>query len=290
MRNEPDRLIEEDIERNSACDHIYGVHRIIREVDAIRIAEANNVTIAEVFRAALKAEIVPYRYIRNGGTISVSEQLTLAESVVAIIGLGGLGGGVAMALARIGIGTLIVVDDGVFDETNLNRQALCTSGTLGMAKTDVAVVAIGEINPAVDVIPYRQRFTEATARTHIRGAAVVVDALDNIGTRVELERAAKALRIPFVHGAVAGLEGVVMTVFPEDTGIRNHYGENFTTEGSDESPEALYGVPVISPFAIGALQVAEVVKILLGRGKLARNRIVHADLENARFIDLGFDD
>jgi molybdopterin-synthase adenylyltransferase len=72
----------------------------------------------------LKTDIIPERYVRNFNAFSPKDQIKLLRSTVAVVGLGGLGGGVTEILARIGIGTLILIDGDVFEDTNLNRQML----------------------------------------------------------------------------------------------------------------------------------------------------------------------
>ncbi len=110
-------------------------------------------------------------------------------------------------LARMGVGTLILVDDDVFEDNNLNRQILCTEADLGKPKVAAAYERILTINPAVDIRCYQQRLGgPENARPMLQGGAhVVVDALDNLPSRFDLEQAAGELGIPMVHGAIAGV-------------------------------------------------------------------------------------
>ena len=105
--------------------------------------------------------------------------------------------------------------------------------------------------------------------------------------RLILEKGAKSLQIPLVHGALAGFDGQVMTVFPEDQGLRLIYGKNPPPGKDPRSPEAILGVPALMPCLIGTLEAMEVLKILLGRGKLLRNTLLHVDLQEGemnRFV------
>ncbi|MCK7507112.1 MAG: ThiF family adenylyltransferase [Desulfobacterales bacterium] len=88
--------------------------------------------------------------------------------------------------------------------------------------------------------------------------------------------------MPFVHGAVAGFEGQVTTIFPEDKGLTFLYGENGCQVNDKYSPEAILGVPVLAPALIASMQAMEVVKILLNRSGVFRNTLVHMDLENGQ--------
>ncbi|MGZ6291609.1 MAG: HesA/MoeB/ThiF family protein, partial [Syntrophales bacterium] len=111
------------------------------------------------------------------------------------------------------------------------------------------------------------------------GSNAIVDALDNVPDRFILEGAARKLGIPLVHGTLAGFEGWIMTIFPGDPGLKNIYGADEGKRIDRESPQAVLGVPGITPFLIAAFQVMEVLKILLGRGNIFRDRMLHVDLE-----------
>ncbi|MCG6537970.1 MAG: HesA/MoeB/ThiF family protein [Syntrophales bacterium LBB04] len=251
----------------------------MKDQDALAIADEYHISVHDIYIEMLKICAYPYRYIRNLDAISTEEQLKLAESKIAIIGAGGLGGNVILLLARVGIGSLIVVDQDVFDETNLNRQALCNMKTLGSPKTHEAVSAVGAINPGVKVFPHQIKLDASNAEEIIAGSDVIVDALDNVPDRFLLEGAARKLGIPLVHGTLAGFEGWIMTIFPGDPGLKNIYGVEEAKRMDRESPQAVLGVPGVTPFLIAAFQVMEVLKILLDRGNIFRDRMIHFDLE-----------
>jgi len=249
---------------------------------ALKIAGKCHLTVHEIYTEALRLGINPCCYIRNREVISVQEQLRLAESRVAVVGAGGLGGQVILLLARVGIGHLVVVDHDLFDETNLNRQALCSKRSLGMPKSEVAVDVLGSINPGVEVTPYQARLDSLNAPEILLGSDVVVDALDNIPDRLALERTTKKLGVPLVHGALAGFEGWMMTIFPDDQGLKCLYGGEEVKVNDAKSPEAILGVPALTPSIIAALQAMEVLKIILKRGKIFRHIMVHVDLERGQ--------
>jgi molybdopterin/thiamine biosynthesis adenylyltransferase len=256
--------------------------QVLEDEQAAKTATELGHTVPEVYREALALGIVPYRYIRNRDAISVKEQFRLAASCVAVVGAGGLGGQVILLLARIGVGHLIVVDHDFFDETNLNRQALSSTKSMRRPKSEQAVAAVRSINPGVEVTPHQAKIDASNAAEILDGSDVVVDALDNVPTRFALERATKTLKIPLVHGAVAGFEGRMMTIFPGDPGLKNLYGSEHVKVDDAKRPEAILGVPVLTPSFIANLQAMEVVKIILERGKLFRNSMLHADLEGGQ--------
>lgn len=255
---------------------------VLEDFQAASIADACQCTVHDIYSEALTLEICPYRYLRNRESISLKEQLRLAKSRVAVIGAGGLGGQVILLLARMGIGTLVVVDYDVFDETNLNRQALSSMESLGKPKPEAAAATVSSINPGVKVIPCLVKLDASNAPEILTGSNVVVDALDNVQDRFLLERTTKKLGLPLVHGALAGFEGQVMTIFPDDPGLKHLYRNEGTGGDKSKRPESILGVPTLTPALIATLEAMEVFKIILKREKIFRNTMVHVDLETGQ--------
>ena len=281
------RLIQ--VRSRKVTDPAGRVVQILEDNHALKIASTCHCTVHEVYAEALRLGIYPYRYIRNREIISVQEQLKLTESRVAVVGAGGLGGQIIVLLARVGIGHLVVVDFDVFDETNLNRQALCSKKSLRKSKSKVAVDVVHSINPGVDVTPYQVRLDSSNAPEVLFGSDVVVDALDNIPDRFVLERTTKKLGVPLVHGALAGFEGWMMTIFPDDPGLKRLYRSEEAKEKDAKAQEAILGVPALTPCIIGTLQAMEVLKIILKRGKIFRNIMAHVDLERGQLNEFFFE-
>ncbi|MDA3895264.1 MAG: HesA/MoeB/ThiF family protein [Desulfobacteraceae bacterium] len=257
---------------------------VIHESDARQIAGKFNRSLNDIYIASLASDIWPQRYIRNHDTLNSQEQSKLARARVAVIGCGGLGGHVLLMLSRLGSGSLVVVDPDTFDESNLNRQAFANSDTIGMHKTIVAATDIKSINPAVTVKQFQSALNNSNASQIINDSDVVVDALDNIADRKILTSACCQKKIPIVHGAIAGFEGQVISIFPEDGG----YNDLFDNSGDknnhpDMNAELLMGVPSITPVFIASLQAMEVVKILLNRGNLFSQRMLYSDIELGEF-------
>jgi molybdopterin/thiamine biosynthesis adenylyltransferase len=261
---------------------------ILEETAALEIARECGTSLRDVYCEALSSGIYPHRYLRNRDVITMEEQLKLARCKVAVVGAGGLGGQVILLLARVGIGQLTVVDHDVFDETNLNRQALCTKGALGKGKSEEAVSVTAAINPGVLVTSSQTRLDASNGPEILAGSDVIVDALDNVPDRLVLQGIAQSVGAPLVHGALAGFEGQLMSIFPEDPGLRLLYGTERVERKNPGSPEAVLGVPSITASMIATLEAMEVLKILLGRGKIFRHMMLHVDLENGRLSEFVF--
>ena len=227
--------------------------------------------------SALQNNIIPERYQRNLGVISPLEQIKLLQSKVAIIGAGGLGGTVIELLTRIGIGELIIADKDIIGDSNLNRQILSKETNLGQNKIEAAVKRVKEIDSSVEITGHSVFIDSDNVKEIIEGADVAVDALDNLPSRFVLQKACRDLKIPLVHGAIAGFNGQLTTIFPEDKGLELIYGSD--RDLPEHGSEVTLGAPTVTPAVIASLEAQEVIKILLKRGKLFRNRLLYLDIE-----------
>ncbi len=252
--------------------------RVIRLQQVHELAAANGCSIREVELAALGVGVVPWRYLRSLGTVGLEGQAKLLRATVAVVGLGGLGGYVTEALARMGVGRLILIDGDVFEEHNLNRQILSAEAKLGTDKIQAAQRRVAEINGAVEVIAHAVVLISENLPRLLEGADVVVDGLDRLPMRLVLQKGAQALGIPMVHGSIAGFLGQVMTILPGDPGLCSLYGEQ--DELPEQGLEVQLGTPAATPMAVAAWEAQEVVKILLDQGELLRHRLLVMDMES----------
>jgi len=257
---------------------------VLAVADVHSLAEEWGLSVREVELAALEIKVMPRRYLRSLGTVGWEGQKRLLRSRVTVVGLGGLGGYVSEALARMGVGELVLVDGDVFVDHNLNRQILSSNDVLGRSKAEVAKERIAHINPAVNVIPRSVYASAENLPSILKGCQVVVDALDNLPARLALQDAAQSLGIPMVHGAIAGFVGQVLTIFPGEPGLRGIYGDKPPEKGV----EVEQGTPAATPMMVAAWQVQETLKILLHKGEPLRGRmlLMDAELGTAEFIEL----
>ncbi|GAB1477283.1 HesA/MoeB/ThiF family protein [Bacillota bacterium] len=213
------------------------------------------------------------RYERNMNTLSPEENKKLKEFRVFVAGCGGLGGFIIEELGRLGIGHITAADGDVFDETNLNRQLLATMESLGKSKAKAAQTRMQDINPEITVEPVSTMICDENCSRLIKGHDLVIDALDNIGSRRILERNCELEGIPMVHGAIAGWYGQVAAIFPGDRTLEKLYPYD-----SDKGIETELGNPSFTPALIASVEVAEGLKILLGRGNVLRNKLLCINL------------
>jgi molybdopterin-synthase adenylyltransferase len=224
---------------------------------------------------SLELGMIPLRYLRNIGTIGIDGQAKLLGSTVAICGAGGLGGTAVELLARMGTGHLVIIDRGKFVENNLNRQILATEADIGKSKVKIAAERVRSINSAVSVTKVNKSIERDNVLDIIKNADVVIDALDSVTTRRIVADACAKLRIPLVHGAIAGFCGQIGSILPGDKGIDSVY-EDSLKEG-DCGIEAVTGNPSATPAVVAAWQVQEAVKIITGIGSPIRHRLLFLD-------------
>lgn len=229
----------------------------------------------EVEISCLEQNVVPIRYIRNIGTVGIEGQLRLLRSTVAVCGAGGLGGTIIELLARQGVGHLIIIDKDSFEENNLNRQILATEGDLRKSKVKVAAARVKKINSAVVVTPINKVIDSKNVQGLIKDAAVVMDGLDSLKIRRIVVDACVKLKIPFVHGAIAGWCGELMSVFPQDKGLNAVCG--ISADKNECGMETLTGNPAATPAVIAAWQTQEAIKIITGIGNPIRDRLLFLD-------------
>ena len=244
---------------------------------------------------------MPTRYIGDGyweiasrqmSIVTRSEQERFKDGKITVIGCGGIGGETIEMLARMGIGELVLVDKDAFDLSNLNRQTLASLKDLGLSKSAVAADKVRLINPYVKVTTFHEHVDKDNIDAIIGDSDIVIDALDNVLTRVIVSRKALEKGIPYIHGAIHGTLGQI-TVFLPNSDKTYEEMFNLPSQGKEldeETFEALKNVtsgvpPVIGPTPnlIGCLEAMEAYKILTGVGKVTvAPKILTFDL-----LDLG---
>lgn len=220
------------------------------------------------------------RYARNMQTLSRDENERLKDFKVCVVGCGGLGGYIIEMLGRIGVGTITAIDGDIFVESNLNRQILSSSETLGLKKAEEAKLRMKKINPLIKVNSISEMLTEENALSFLTNHHVVVDALDTIPGRLLLQGSCNKLKTPMVHGAIAGWYGQITTIFPGDDTLNKIYSRG---ESQEKGIEKHMGNPSFTPALAASIEVSEVIKILIGRGELLRKKVLFIDLLSCEY-------
>ncbi len=244
------------------------------------MAEAAGLSLRELEDRALTLGILPIRYKRNRKSFNIEDQHRLLHSRVTVIGCGGLGGFVIEELCRLGVGAIQAWDYDDFAEHNLNRQLLLTMKLIGQSKVQVAARRAKAINPVVDFQTINALLDKKTGREKLPGQQVVVDALDHIPSRLLLAELCNTLGIPLVHGAIAGWYGQVTTLLPGDDTLEKLYQHCIGGVGGIEKDQ---GIMAFTPATVASIQVAEVIKLLLGHGELLNGRVLMIDLLDLTF-------
>lgn len=236
----------------------------------------------EVEAAALDMGVAPERYARNMGSVGQAGQARLLRSVVALVGLGGLGGTVLETLARMGVGRIRGADGDLFEESNLNRQALCRMDTLGCAKAVSAVEAVAMVNPSVEFSHWLGFLDSGGMARLFSGANLALDCLGGVASRPALRDAARSAGVPLVAAAVAGWTGWVSTVLPDGPSPADLFAGR---RGAEES----LGCPGPAALLAASLQCAEAVRLLAGQPPALVGRMLLFDAADMSFeiVDLG---
>ncbi|MDY6892109.1 MAG: HesA/MoeB/ThiF family protein [Chloroflexota bacterium] len=217
-----------------------------------------------------KAELERYqRQILIEGFDEAGQE-KLKQAKVMIAGVGGLGSPIAIYLTVAGVGHIRIVDNDVVEPSNLNRQILHWDNDISKAKVQSAREKLSQLNPNITVEALQETIAEDNVLELVGDCHLIVDAMDNFPARYLLNKAALTKRIPFFYGGINGLYGMATTLIPGETGCLRCI--------VNEAPPPMV-IPVIgvTPGIIGCIQATEVIKYIVGNGKLLKNRLLLVD-------------
>ena len=194
-------------------------------------------------------------------------QQKLLNSKVFLVGAGGLGSPAAYYLAAVGIGKIGIADNDVVDFSNLQRQILHSTKDVNYSKALSAKETLESLNPDVEVVPYIERLTSENIIDIIKDYDVILDGSDNFPTRYLVNDACVLTGKPLSHGSIFRFEGQVTTILP---GKSPCYRCIFEIPPPPELVPSCQeaGVLGVLPGVIGSIQATEVIKLILGKGKL----------------------
>ncbi len=217
--------------------------------------------------------------------VGMAGQEQLRRARVLVVGAGGLGSPAALYLAAAGVGTLGIADGDAVDLSNLQRQVLHRTSTVGHPKADSAAATLADLNPGVRVIPLHTRLTAANAREILAAYDVVVDCTDNFPTRYLLNDACALLGKPLVFGSIYRFEGQA-SVFDARRGPCYRCLFPAPPDPARVPSCAEGGVLGVLPGLIGTIQATETLKLLLELGEPLIGRLLLVDALALRFREL----
>jgi molybdopterin/thiamine biosynthesis adenylyltransferase len=217
--------------------------------------------------------------------IGESGQIKLLEAKVLVVGLGGLGSAITYYLAAAGVGCLGIIDSDVVDISNLQRQILHSTATIGIPKTVSAEKTLSSLNPDIKIVPYQERLNIENAKEIFQSYDIIVDGCDNLPTRYVINDACCELKKPYVHGSIFQFEGRA-TVFMPDKGpcYRCLYPE-MPPENLLPGPSDI-GLLGVLPGVIGVIEATETVKLITGIGNILNGRLLFYDALNMEFQEI----
>jgi len=212
--------------------------------------------------------------------IGYEGQIDLKNSSVICIGAGGLGSSVLLYLAATGIGRIGIVDNDQVEKSNLQRQIIHETNTIGNLKIDSARERIKKFNPNCEILTFSERINPKNALKILNDFDVVCDCSDNFGTRYLINDSCLILNKPLVFGSVQGFEGQVsvFNLYRNSPNLRDLLPESPSKNTAPSCAE--YGVVGVSTGLIGILQVNEIIKIILKKGEILDGKILIFDLLN----------
>lgn len=217
--------------------------------------------------------------------VGLSGQKRLKAASVLLIGTGGLGSPLALYLAAAGVGRIGLVDYDVVDSTNLHRQVIHGTASVGRLKVESARARMLDINPDIEVVAYNEPFTAANALRLAQGYDVLVDGTDNFPTRYLSNDVAVLLGKPNVYGSIYRFEGQVSVFYAQQ-------GPCYRCLFPTPPPPGLVptcaegGVLGVLPGTVGTLQATETLKLLLGIGEPLIGRLLLYDALSMTFDEV----
>lgn len=218
--------------------------------------------------------------------IGIEGQENIINSHVLIIGAGGLGAPVVQYLVAAGVGQITLVDNDQVDLTNLQRQVIHTTATVGLNKVDSAALAAKAINPEVHLTALATRADAALLQTLVEKATVVVDCTDNFATRHAINAACVKAKKPLVCGAVIRFDGQITVVDPRQANTPCWACVFPPEQTTEETRCATMGVFAPLVGVMGSIQATEALKIAAGLPSRLVGRLLLLDGRSMSFTDI----
>ncbi len=214
----------------------------------------------------------------------IEGQQKLQDSHVVIMGIGGLGSPAAMYLTAAGIGKLTLVDFDSVENSNLQRQIVHNTNTIGVSKVNSAKKTLLALNPEITIQCIDKKLSENELKPLFKDANCVIDATDNFATRFDINRACVAQKTPLVSAAAIQYEGQI-SVFDSRNKHSACYaclyqeGGDALFEEEEKEPTNCSDNGILAPVVgiLGSMQALETIKIICTIGETLQNRLLIFD-------------
>ncbi len=210
--------------------------------------------------------------------IGVEGQKKLKNARIGIVGAGGLGSFIILEAVAAGIGTVRIFEGDNLTLNNLNRQILYTEKDVGKKKAKILPDRVGELNSEVKIEVIDEMVVEEKQIAYFKDLDLIIDATDNIKSKLLLDKFSSVLGIPLVHGAVHGFRGQVgVFIYPRT--LKQVYNKKLPAENETPAIASLCGV-------VGSLQVNEALRYILTGKTLLNGKLLLIDLWNLSFTEV----
>lgn len=220
--------------------------------------------------------------------IGTEGQQKLADSRVLVVGCGALGAAHANLLARAGVGTLVLVDRDILEASNLQRQLLYDEAQVRarLPKAEAAKQRLQEINSSIRLEAHTLDLTADSIEALLENVDLVLDATDNFETRYLLNDACVKHGVPWIYGACVSSYGLSLTIRPGVTPCFRCVFEQAPAPGTSPTCDTA-GVLGSIVTMVSSVQVTEAIKLLVGAEEQLRSGLLHMDVWQSRFQQLG---
>lgn len=217
--------------------------------------------------------------------IGVDGQKKLLNASVLVIGAGALGSAALLYLAAAGVGTLGICDYDKVDLSNLQRQIIHSTKTVGLSKTQSAKQAIEHLNPDVHIILHEEKITADNITDIVRKYDFIIDATDRFESKFLINDACVLTERPYVHAGIVRFGGQVLTYVPHKGPCLRCLLENVPSNTVTCTEVGVLGAAV---GILGSIEALEAIKYILGVGELLVGRLLSFDGLEMRFRTILF--
>ncbi|MFZ6816003.1 HesA/MoeB/ThiF family protein [Undibacterium sp. Rencai35W] len=218
--------------------------------------------------------------------IGIEGQEKIQAAHALIIGAGGLGSPAALYLASAGVGIITLVDHDTVDLTNLQRQIVHNTASIGQAKVSSAKQTLEAINPEINIVALQEKASDERLYELVQSASIVLDCCDNFSTRHAVNRACVTAGVPLISGAAIRFDGQISVFDTRDVASPCYACLFPPDQAFEEVMCSTMGVFAPLVGIIGSMQAAEALKVIMGIGQALTGRLLLLDAQNMEWTPI----